>query len=442
MKFPILRILILQVTATVLLSPGPLPAKTAESHLRGIVLVVADGTSQELLTAARRYAGGAEGRLVIDDYPASAFVNTASANDMVTDSAAAATAIARGIKADNQVIGMASATSRTSPPSLLDLARKQGWSTAVVTDDSVTGATPAPFLAECPSRKDDARIAHEIISQMCRRADIVMGGGSRWFHDMSHVQPYQAGEREAVLANEALLATLPVMDFCMWDQFKTYAKAGNGLRKPILGTFSPGVFPYQADGMRDLRLREMTEGALDLLLKDPRPFFLFVEAALPDKACHENHAKRALREVLEFDATMAMFRERLPPDVLVVATTDHSTGGFAFSGPVPSKLRGEALLADNPVTKSPVMTWATGPGGPDPVTGAKGSPDDPLSACHVQPAAIHDKAARHTGGDVWLVATGPGSEAFHGRLDNTRIHDLIAGTISGQKKTDSKEPGR
>jgi alkaline phosphatase len=84
------------------------------------------------------------------------------------------------------------------------------------------------------------------------------------------------------------------------------------------------------------------------------------------------------------------------------------------------------------------MTWATGPGGPDPVTRAQGLPDDPLAARHVQPAAIHEKAARHTGGDVWLVATGPGSEAFHGRLDNTRIHDLIAGAIAGKTKPASR----
>ena len=124
------------------------PALALSKPLRGIVLIISDGTSQELLTASRCYAGGAEGRLAMDGYPATAFVSTYSANDMVTDSAAAATALARGIKADNHVIGMTSANSTNAPLSLLDLARKSGWSTGTITDDSVTGATPAPFSVE------------------------------------------------------------------------------------------------------------------------------------------------------------------------------------------------------------------------------------------------------------------------------------------------------
>jgi len=100
------------------LSVSALEAATHQP-LRGIVFVLSDGTSQELLTAARCYAGGAESRLVMDDYPSTAFVSTYSANDMVTDSAAAATALARGIKAENHVIGMASASSTNAPASLL-----------------------------------------------------------------------------------------------------------------------------------------------------------------------------------------------------------------------------------------------------------------------------------------------------------------------------------
>ena len=75
-----------------------LAAASPKPPLRGIVFILSDGTSQELLTASRCYAQGAEGKLVLDSYPQTAFVSTYSANDMVTDSAAAATALFRGIK--------------------------------------------------------------------------------------------------------------------------------------------------------------------------------------------------------------------------------------------------------------------------------------------------------------------------------------------------------
>ncbi len=410
------------------------PVGAASKSPRGIVLIISDGTSQELLTASRCYAGGAVGKLTMDGYPATAFVSTYSANDMVTDSAAAATALARGIKADNHVIGMASAASTNAPHSLLDLARKAGWSTGTITDDSVTGATPSPFSVECPDRNQHSLIASKIVPQLGVRADIILGGGNKWFHDMSATESYGSDDLELVRRTEADLRNRPILAFSRWDDFTSHVKAGYALEKPVLGTFFPDVFPYYADGTRALRLRDMTAGALDLMLRDKRPFFLMVEASLPDKACHQNQAKRAIGEVLELDAMMGLLKEKLPPDVLVVATTDHNTGGFAFNSPVPRKLRGEALLMESPVTKGSTLTWATGPGGPDPVTHLQGSTNEAFAFDHVQPAALKERSARHTGGDVWLVANGPGADVFHGRIDNTQVYALLAKAFRGGGK--------
>jgi alkaline phosphatase len=406
----------------------------AARPLRGIVFIISDGTSQELLTAARCYAGGAEGRLVMDGYPSTAFVSTFSANDMVTDSAAAATAFSRGIKAENHVIGMAFATATDAPPSLLDVARSAGWSTGTITDDSVTGATPASFEVECPDRNQHPRIAAAIVQQLGARADLVLGGGNKWFHDMSPSERYATGELEVVRETEGRLRDAKAVVFSRWENFAAYLKEGNSLQKPVLGTFYPDVFPYYADGTRTVRLRDMTAAALELMLRDKRPFFLFVEAGLPDKACHQNQAKRAIGEVLELDAMMGLLREKLPQDVLVVASTDHNNGGFSFNGPVPRGLRGDTLLCQSPVTKASTFTWATGPGGPDPVTHVQGSTNDPLAMDHVQPATFHEKASSHTGGDVWLMAEGPGAEAFHGHIDNTQIYSLLVQAMRGSWK--------
>jgi alkaline phosphatase len=82
-------------------SSEPSPQRHREK-LNGIVLVIADGTSLELITAARAYSLGAEGRLALEGFPQTAFVRTYSGSDIVTDSGAAATSMARGIKADNR----------------------------------------------------------------------------------------------------------------------------------------------------------------------------------------------------------------------------------------------------------------------------------------------------------------------------------------------------
>ncbi|MGA7903369.1 MAG: alkaline phosphatase, partial [Terrimicrobiaceae bacterium] len=280
--------------------------------LDGIVLVIADGTSLELITAARSYAVGSTGRLALENFSHTAFVRTHSASDMVTDSGASATAMARGIKADNRVIGMADPAASSSPPSILDLAKRAGWSTAIVTDDSVTGATPAPFLLEHSNRDQHEIIAEKLLDQLGARADIVLGGGSKWFFDRVKDPGviYKGDERTVVQRTQKKMSSLAAAIFEEWESFRAYDPPKDD-SKPVLGVFFPDRFSYYADGKRTLRLVDLAEGAVSLLRAKGKPFFLMVEAALPDKACHENNAKRAIFEVLELDATLAWLRENL-----------------------------------------------------------------------------------------------------------------------------------
>jgi alkaline phosphatase len=174
-----------------------------------------------------------------------------------------------------------------------------------------------------------------------------------------------------------------------------------------------------------------------------------VEAGLPDKACHDNSAKRAIFEVLELDTTLAWLRENLSPNTLILVTTDHNTGGFSFNGPlVPLKLSGEALLGRNPHTGVSYFTWASGPGAGQESSATRtrlvvepGMPmrsvEDPIQETDVdytQPALIETNAAFHTGGDVWLLGEGPGSENVCGFLDNTEIFGLMAKAIEESVK--------
>jgi alkaline phosphatase len=424
-------------------------AHAAEPPLDGVVLVISDGTSQELIAAARIYAKGVKGHLGLESFPQSAIVRTYSLSDCVTDSGAAATAMARGIKADNRVVGMAEPASKSSPPSLLDLARKAGWSTGIVTDDSVTGATEAPFLLEHPNRNEEAQIAAKTLAALGPRADIVLGGGAQWFADLSG-QPgadYKPGDLEIVRKTQAALAKGRVAAFTDWKAFAAdVAKGGDD--RPVLGTFYPYVFPFYADGSRTLRLADLATEAVKFLRAKKRPFFLMVEAALPDKACHLSNAKRAIGEVLELDAMLQALRENLPPRTLVLVTTDHNNGGLAINGPpVPLATRGDALLGPNPITNAKsILTWGTGPGADmaaantrERVVHKSGKPDrvvkeakTPADPDYVQPAAVASKATEHTGGDVWLLADGPGSARVHGYLDNTDIYRIIAAALAAQ----------
>ncbi len=428
-----------------LVAAGGYLRSAAPEKLDGIVLLIADGTSLELITATRVYAVGASGGLALENFPHSALVRTHSASDSVTDSGASATAMARGIKAHNRFIGRAAASDATSLPSILDLAKRAGWSTAVITDDCVTGATPAPFLVEHINRDQQEVIAAKIFDQLGTRADIVLGGGSKWFFDrVKDPQTiYKAGERQVVQETQEKLSAATVAVFDDWETFRDYSPQGSDL-KPVLGLFFPDHFPYYADAKRAPRLKDLVEKAVDLLRVRGKPFFLVIEAALPDKACHLNNAKRAIFEVLEFDATVEWLRNNLSPRTLVLATTDHNNGGFSFNGPlVPLQFRGDALLGTNPLSGADYFTWASGPGADRKAASRRmriiSEPGQPMrsieeavrqtDADYAQPALIDAKAAFHTAGDVWLLGEGPGSENVRGFLDNTDIFHIMRRAI-------------
>ncbi len=234
-----------------------------------------------------------------------------------------------------------------------------------MTDDSVTGATEAPFLVEHGNRNDEAVIAAKTLDALGPRADIVLGGGAQWFADFSSHPDvaYKPGDLKIVRDTQARLAKANIAEFTDWPTFAAHVAKGGDAR-PVLGTFQPYVFPFYADGPRTPRLADLAAAAVKFLGAKKRPFFLMVEAALPDKACHLGNAKRAVCEVLELDNMLQALRKNLPSRTLLLVTTDHNNGGLAINGPpVPLATRGDALLGPNPITDAKsILTWGTGTG--------------------------------------------------------------------------------
>ena len=418
--------------------PDPAP------KLEGIVLFISDGTSQELISVARFYSQGARGRLAFEDMAHSAFVRTPSANSLVTDSSAGATAIARGIKVINGVVGKASPTDPGEEPSILDLARKAGWSTGVISDDTLTGATPASFLVEHDRRSDHFGIAEKIAVQPGRRVDVLLGGGKKFFLDAVEDPAifYFPGERSLAQRVEEKLRATGAAVFTDWEELKAHAVAPD--ERPVVGLLAPTEFSFYVDGKRTLRLKDLVEQAVSMLRAKKKPFLLVVEASLPDKASHRNNAKRAITEVLELDAAIDWVRRHVP-GVLVLATTDHNTGGLTFNGYPPISARGNSLLGPDPGNKRPILTWASGPGSrPETertrIVQEEGKPwfevrepRQPSDPDYTQPALIKEGSASHSGGDVWLLADGPGAETVRGYMENTDIFRVMADAIEGSK---------
>lgn len=260
------------------------PAVSAEGTPRNVILMIGDGMGAEHISAAWLCN---KGKLNITGLPYTGLCITCSANRAVTDSAAAGTALAAGVKTNNGMVGQT--PDRACPESLAALFRVAGKATGLVVTKAITDATPAAFYAHTASRKNTAAIAEALAGA---GFDVVLGGGAAAFSREQMAQMRDGG------ADVEL--------------------------------FAPGdCAPASERG--DL-LVCCTRRALSRLEKADTGFFLMVEGSSIDMAAHANNLEETVREVLDFDRAVGAVLEWMQhhPDSLLVVTADHQTGGLSI----------------------------------------------------------------------------------------------------------------
>ncbi len=336
------------------------------SRPRNVILLIGDGMGVNHVTLTRLRSVGPDGRLHMERMPFSGLMRTHSANRLVTDSGAASTALATGIKTDNRRIG--TAPDGTPYISILQKARDHGYRTGIVVNCTLSHATPAGFAAHVEHRRMEPEIARQMLAN---RVDILFGGGR------NHFLPEPHGTRQdgLNLIDEAHDAGYQVI--YNREQLRELESG------PVLGLFANGAMTtYAPEPMLD----EKTRAAIEMLSKRsdtwfaPRPkFFMMVEGAQIDWAGHANDTDNTVRQTLLFDMAVKEAIDFAKDDrrTLVIVTADHETGGLLIQGGL-----------DNPRAN-----WNSG---------------------------------GHTAGDVPIYAFGPGAQRFTGTLDITDIPKIIA----------------
>lgn len=332
-----LRRLLRLFLAPPLLAASLAAAEAPPSQPRNVVLVIGDGMGLSHLTAGLVSAGG---HLAIEGFPVVGLSKTSSADNLVTDSAAAATAMACGVKTRNGSIGVDA--DGCPVPSLLELARAHFLRTGVVVTSSLTDATPAAFLAHRPSRKQQEEIALDVAAS---GTDLLVGGGRCFFTsrtDRRYLLGELGGRGYAVVEETANLRTAP---------------AGK-----LAALLAEEDLPRITKGRGGL-LPAAVAVALSRLPGD-EGFFLLVEGSQIDSAAHENDARGATAEVVDLDRTVARILGFAAQDgeTLVVLTTDHETGGLALTGGSASERNVEAGFVGKGHSATMVPVFAFGPG--------------------------------------------------------------------------------
>jgi alkaline phosphatase len=339
-----------------------------------IILMISDGCGYNCFDLASLYQYGRTGEQVYESFPVRLAVSTHSASsvpydpqkawasfDFVlsdpTDSAAAATAMATGVKTNDDMVGRSPDGIRLT--SIIELAETLGKKTGTVTSVPYCHATPASFLAHAESRYDYEDIARQIIRQS--PADVVMGCGHPFFDRSGRPSEEPSfryvGDRETWeglihgdVGADADRDGIP-------DSW-TVIQTGDAFRDLIGGPTPDRVFgiapiyrtlqqeregeeqasPFEVPLVETVpALSEMALAALNVLDDDPDGFFLMIEGGAVDWACEDNQTGRLIEEQISFNRAVEVVVEWIEShsrweDTLLIVTSDHETGYITGPG--------------------------------------------------------------------------------------------------------------
>ncbi|MBS4179504.1 alkaline phosphatase [Lederbergia citrea] len=386
------------------------------SKVKNVIFMIPDGFSTSYATNYRWYKGEDS----IMDSMLVGMHRTFSASSEVTDSAAAATAMATGVKTNNGMISIAP-TGETLK-TILEASKDAGKAAGLVATSTITYATPAAFASHVASRTDEAEIAPQYIYN---KVDVILGGGKKYFPETLINRAKKNGYHFVSNRDELLNAK------------KT---------DKLIGLFSEiGMAPeLDRHATTEPSLAEMTEAALKILKKNRDGFFLMVEGSQVDWAGHANDAAWAMKDIQAFEGAVAKALAFAKKDkkTLIVIAGDHDTGGMSVGGyglydaklEVLRKVTATGdfmvsqLTKDRSNVKDVVKKHANIDLTEEEIQKIKTAtkPDLAMNEIMSERALVGWTTKQHTGVDVPLYAYGPGSDLFRGLHNNTDLPALMA----------------
>ncbi len=301
-----------EITTSIVDRPKKTVQKQTISHSfesgakpKNVILVIGDGTGINQISALEFYK---EGEVYYENFPIVGLSKTSSTS-LITDSAAAGTAMACGEKTYNKAIGVDADGAHL--PNITEYMAERGASNGIIATSSITHATPACFYAHHMDRND-----HEIIASFLPKSniDFFAGPGLRYFNER---------EDQANLL-DTLVASGFTVDTTALIIHPEAQKVGYLLADKDMPTMLEGRGPF---------LQNASTLALNHLAKNEKGFFLLVEGSQVDWGGHDNDFDYMITELIDLDNTLGTLLEfaRADQSTLIVVTGDHATGGLSLS---------------------------------------------------------------------------------------------------------------
>lgn len=310
---------VVTVPAAAPTTPAPAAAPTVNIQAevkkapKNIILMIGDGMGVTQISAGM-YSNG--NKLNLEQFPVIGLHKSYSSDNLVTDSAAGATAFSAGVKTYNGAIGVSSDTMPVV--TILELAEAAGLPTGLVANCSITHATPASFAAHNRTRKNYEEIALDIMEA---EVDLLIGGGAKFF------ERRKMDDRN--LSTELRSRNYAVESFVNIEM-KDVRPSTDKNYFYLTADTEPLPFSQGRDYL--VPAAEMAPDFLEKRDKNNKGFFLMIEASQIDWGGHANKSDYIISEMIEFDNAIGKVLDFAKKDgeTLVIVTADHETGGYAI----------------------------------------------------------------------------------------------------------------
>ena len=343
--------------------PPPSGPQVELAKPRNVIFLIGDGMGLPQITGAMYMNNNIS---VFERFKNIGFHKSGASDNLVTDSAAGATALASGVKTYNGAVGVN--PRKESVPTLLEMAEQKQMATGLVASSSITHATPAAFIAHVAGREEVEAIAADFLDTP---VDLFIGGG------MDYFSRRKTDDRDIV--TELTAKGYRITNFIDQDIQQLDITTDKNI-----GYFTANTEPLPVTQGRDYLLPATNKAIEFLDERSPNGFFLMIEGSQIDWGGHANDANYVVKEMHDFENIVAAALDFAARDqsTLIVVTGDHETGGFAVQ------------------------------------------PGSKLNDIQV---AFTTKS--HTALMIPVFAAGPGAEAFRGIYENTAIFDKIKAAL-------------
>ena len=319
----IIRIVLVLTLAAAFITPAEARKKAAQepARVKYVFFMISDGMGINQAYGANIFNsanGITDEPLNFTTFQTKGIITTHCANTLITDSAAAGTALATGTKTNSGSLG----TDPDGQPltDLTELAKAAGYGAGVITSVGVNHATPGAFYAHAQNRNQYDLIARQLIES---KVDFAAGGG----FNTEKKKPFK-GADYAQAARDAGIGV-----YVGKSEFKNIDKSRRAL---LLGSLDRHELSLaiDRDSEDQVALADFTSAAIDYLYSNyPQGFFLMVEGGLVDETAHNNDAASDFYEINDFAQSVDLvleFCRQHPDEAVVLVTADHDTGGLAL----------------------------------------------------------------------------------------------------------------